>query len=39
MPKGPFVVVEGPSGSDKSTLFKLALGAYDADGLCFVNKI
>ena len=29
------MVVEGPSGSDKSTLFKLALGAYDADGFTY----
>ena len=29
------MVVEGPSGSDKPTLFKLALGAYDADGFTY----
>lgn len=27
--------VEGPSGSGKFTLFKLALGAYDADGFTY----
>ena len=35
VPKGSFVVVEGPSGSGRSTLFKLALGAYDADGFTY----
>lgn len=35
VPKGSFVVVEGPSSSGKSTLFKLLLGAYDADSFVY----